>query len=151
MKRSDLEHVLRASKAITGEAEFIVIGSQSILGSFPDAPRELRQSMEADLYPKLRPDLAAHIEGSLGRYSPFEETYGYYADGVSRHQPMAPPVLSLATATSRSSQPRGRVAVSGLILTTSRSASLLPAGRRTLPMSPACCASRWFDHLAWRP
>lgn len=83
MKRSDLEHVLRASKAVTGETEFIVIGSQAILGSFPDAPRELRQSMEIDLYPKLRPDLAALIEGSLGRYSPFEETFGYYADGVS--------------------------------------------------------------------
>ncbi|MGB7838952.1 MAG: hypothetical protein WBL40_12660, partial [Terrimicrobiaceae bacterium] len=30
----------------------IVIGSQSILGKFPDAPRTLRQSMEADFYPK---------------------------------------------------------------------------------------------------
>jgi len=28
MKRSDLEHILRASKGITGETEFIVIGSQ---------------------------------------------------------------------------------------------------------------------------
>ena len=28
----------------------IVIGSQSILGPFPDALRVLRQSMEADLY-----------------------------------------------------------------------------------------------------
>jgi hypothetical protein len=45
MKRSDLEHILRASKGITGETEFIIIGSQSILASFPDAPRELRQSI----------------------------------------------------------------------------------------------------------
>lgn len=29
MKRSDLEHILRASKDVTGENEFIVIGSQS--------------------------------------------------------------------------------------------------------------------------
>ena len=83
MKRSDLEHILRASKGITGETECIVIGSQAILGRFPDAPRELRQSMEADLYPKFRPELAAEIEGSLGRYSQFDSTFGYWADGVS--------------------------------------------------------------------
>ena len=61
MKRSELEHIPRASKGITGETEFIVIGSQSILGRFPDAPRELRQSMEADLYPKFRPELGTQI------------------------------------------------------------------------------------------
>jgi hypothetical protein len=83
MKRADLEHILRASKALTGETEFIVIGSQSILGRFPDAPRELRQSMEADLYPRFRPELAALIEGTLGELSIFEETHGYRADGVS--------------------------------------------------------------------
>ena len=59
MKRSDLEHILRASKGITGETEFIVIGSQAILGTFPDAPRALRESMETDLYPKHRPELTA--------------------------------------------------------------------------------------------
>jgi hypothetical protein len=83
MKRSDLEHILRASKGVTGETEFIVIGSQSILGPVPDAPRVLRQSMEADLYPKHRPELAADIEGSLGELSTFHQTFGYRADGVS--------------------------------------------------------------------
>ena len=83
MKRSDLEHILRASKGATGETEFIVIGSQAILGAFPDAPRVLRQSMEADLYPRFRPELAENIEGSLGRYSQFDQTFGYFADGVS--------------------------------------------------------------------
>jgi hypothetical protein len=48
MKRSDLEHILRACKGVTGEAEFIVVGSQAVLGRYPDAPRVLRQSMEAD-------------------------------------------------------------------------------------------------------
>jgi hypothetical protein len=83
MKRSDLEHILRASKGVTGETEFIVIGSQSILGRFPDAPRALRESMEADLYPRFRPELAADIEGTLGRYSQFDQTFAYYADGVA--------------------------------------------------------------------
>lgn len=83
MKRADLEHILRASKGVAGESEFVVIGSQSILGPHPDAPRELRESMEADLYPRLRPELAEEIEGSLGRYSRFDQTFGYFADGVS--------------------------------------------------------------------
>lgn len=83
MKRADLEHILRASKGITGEREFIVIGSQSILGQFPDAPRELRQSMEADLYPRFKPEFAGLIEGSLGELSVFEQTFGYRADGVT--------------------------------------------------------------------
>lgn len=83
MKRADLEHVLRASKGVTGETEFIVVGSQSILGPFPDAARVLRESLEADLYPRFRPNLSEMIEGSLGRYSQFNQTYGYYADGVS--------------------------------------------------------------------
>lgn len=30
MKRSDLEHILRASRSVTGETEFIVIGSQCL-------------------------------------------------------------------------------------------------------------------------
>ena len=83
MKRSDLEHILRASKDVTGETEFIVIGSQAILGPHPDAPSVLRESMEADLYPKFRPELSEIIEGSLGRYSQFDQTFGYFADGVS--------------------------------------------------------------------
>ena len=83
MKRADLEHILRASKGITCEDEFIVLGSQSILGPHPDAPKELRMSMEADLYPKNRPDLSPLIEGALGELSAFHSTFGYYADGVS--------------------------------------------------------------------
>jgi hypothetical protein len=37
MKRADLEHILRASKSVTGETEFVIVGSQAILGEFPDA------------------------------------------------------------------------------------------------------------------
>jgi hypothetical protein len=83
MKRSDLEHILRASKGITGETEFIIIGSQSILGPHPDAPRVLRHSMELDIYPRYRPDLSPALDGSMGELSPFHQTFGYRADGVS--------------------------------------------------------------------
>jgi hypothetical protein len=66
MKRSDLEHVLRAAGAITNQRDFIVIGSQSILGQFPDAPAALLVSDEVDLYPRDRPDLADLIDGAIG-------------------------------------------------------------------------------------
>ena len=91
MKRADLEHILRACKGATGESEFIVVGSQAILGKFPDAPRVLRQSMEADVYPKFHPEMSPLIEGSLGRYSQFDLTFGYHADGVSPTTATLPP------------------------------------------------------------
>lgn len=91
MKRADLEHILRACKGVTGQVEFIVVGSQAILGRFPDAPRVLRQSMEADVYPRLQPELSPLIEGSLGRYSQFDITHGYHADGVSPDTATLPP------------------------------------------------------------
>ncbi|WP_133166932.1 hypothetical protein [Solimicrobium silvestre] len=52
MKRQQLEHLLRASGTILGETQFIVIGSQSILGKYPEAPDDLLMSMEADFIPK---------------------------------------------------------------------------------------------------
>jgi hypothetical protein len=91
MNRSELEHILRACKEITGEVDFIIVGSQSILGKHPDAPRALRRSMELDIYPRHRPDLADEIEGSLGALSLFDQTFGYHADGVGPETAMLPP------------------------------------------------------------
>lgn len=83
MKRAELEHILRACKGTTGETEFIVIGSQAILGKVPDAPRVLRESIEADLYPKFRPDLSPFLAGNLGELSLFHQTHGIWVDGVT--------------------------------------------------------------------
>ena len=82
MKRSELEHVIRASGAIAGDDEIIVIGSQSILGQFPDAPARLLASMETDIYPRNKPDLAEMVDGSIGEGSLFHAQFGYYAQGV---------------------------------------------------------------------
>ncbi len=82
MKRSELEHVIRASATITDDDELIVVGSQAILGQFPDAPDELCVSTEADIYPKNLPERWELIDGSIGELSPFHDTFGYYAQGV---------------------------------------------------------------------
>lgn len=82
MTRAQLEHLIRAAASITGDHEIVVIGSQAILGQFPDAPAELLVSAEADLYPRHLPERTDLISGAIGELSPFHETFGYYADGV---------------------------------------------------------------------
>ncbi len=82
MTRSDLEHLIRAAGKIAGESELVIIGSQAILGQFPEAPGVLSRSMEADLFPLSRPELADKVDGAIGEGSKFHQTYGYYAQGV---------------------------------------------------------------------
>lgn len=82
MKRAQFEHIIRAAATIADDDEIIVIGSQAILGQFPDAPDALLVSNEADVYPKNHPERWELIDGSLGELSPFHETFGYYAQGV---------------------------------------------------------------------
>jgi hypothetical protein len=82
MTRSDLEHLIRAAGKISGEHELVIIGSQAVLGQFPDATGILSRSMEADLYPLSQPELADSIDGAIGEGSTFHQTYGYYAQGV---------------------------------------------------------------------
>ena len=82
MKRSQLEHLIRACTQIADDDELIIIGSQAILGQYPDAPPSLLVSVEADIYPKNRPERADLIDGSIGEGSPFHDTFGYYAQGV---------------------------------------------------------------------
>ena len=53
-----------------------------MLGQFPDAIAELLVSMEADVYPKNKPELSDLIDGSIGEGSPFQREFGYYAHGV---------------------------------------------------------------------
>jgi hypothetical protein len=90
MTRSDLEHVIRAAGAIANDAEIVVIGSQSVLGQFPNAPVALLASAEADVYPLNYPERAELIDGSLGEGSMFHETHGYYAQGVGEETAKLP-------------------------------------------------------------
>jgi hypothetical protein len=82
MRRSELEHLIRAAAAITNEYEIMVVGSQSILGSVPEPSALLAASMEADVYPLQNPELVDLIDGAIGEGSPFHDRFGYYAQGV---------------------------------------------------------------------
>jgi hypothetical protein len=81
--RDQLEHAIRAVCDVAEETEVIVIGSQSILGEFPDAPDALRQSSEVDVILKHRSDRVDRVEGALGELSPFQVTHQFYVHGVT--------------------------------------------------------------------
>lgn len=63
MRRGDLEHVIRAAADAAQDDEVVVIGSQAILGQFPDAPDPLLLSPEADVYPRNHPERATQATG----------------------------------------------------------------------------------------
>ena len=90
MKRRDLEHIIRASGTIAEVEKIIVIGSQSILGKYPNASGILALSMEADVYPPEKPEMADVIDGCIGELSPFHERFGYYAQGVGPETAILP-------------------------------------------------------------
>jgi hypothetical protein len=82
LKRRQLEHVIRAAGAVTDCRELIVIGSQAILATYPEAPAALLVSQEADVYVPEREELSTLIDGTIGELSPFHQTFGYYGHGV---------------------------------------------------------------------
>src|SRR6267142_2973304 len=81
MKKREVDHVLRAAGRITGEKQFIIIGSQSLHGKYPDLPDDLVKSFEVDLIALKKADRTEWLE-VIGAYSPFHESFGYYADPV---------------------------------------------------------------------
>ena len=90
MTREQLEHLIRAASVICDDDTIVVIGSQAILGQFPDAPEAMRVSLEADLFPLHHPERMEVIDGSIGELSPFHDTFGYYAQGVGEETACLP-------------------------------------------------------------
>lgn len=82
MHKADLEHIIRAASALTNQYEIIVVGSQSILGSVDSPPEECLRSKEADIIIPGNELLSDMVDGALGEGSPFEDSFGYYAQGV---------------------------------------------------------------------
>jgi len=86
VNRQQLAHLLRSACAIAHDADVLVIGSQSILGSFDEEelPPEATASQEADLAFLHDParNKADDVEGAIGEMSTFHEKYGIYAEGV---------------------------------------------------------------------
>jgi len=81
MNKRQLDHVLRDAGRITGEKQFLIIGSQSLHGKYPDLPDDIVRSAEVDLIAKKNIDRTEWLD-VIGQDSPFHESFGYYADPV---------------------------------------------------------------------
>jgi hypothetical protein len=90
MTRAQLEHIIRAAGTIVDTDDLVVIGSQAVLGEFPDAPPELLVSNEADVFPRAHPSRSELIDATIGEGSPFQRAFGYYAHGVDESSAILP-------------------------------------------------------------
>jgi hypothetical protein len=89
MKKRQVDHVLRAAGRITGEKQFIIIGSQSLHGKHPDIADDILRSFEVDLIAKRDPSRSEWLN-VIGQDSHFHEQFGYYADPVDESTAVLP-------------------------------------------------------------
>lgn len=86
MNRQQLAHILRSACKIVGDKDVLVIGSQSILGSYDEdeLPPEATASIEADIAFLDDPDRekADQVECIIGELSGFHALNGFYAEGI---------------------------------------------------------------------
>ncbi|GAA3664823.1 DUF6036 family nucleotidyltransferase [Microbacterium marinilacus] len=86
MNRQQLAHILRSACRIADDEDVLVIGSQSILGSFDETllPARATASIEADIAFLDDPERAKadKVEGAIGEMSSFHANNGYYAEGI---------------------------------------------------------------------
>ena len=95
MRRSELEHAIRAATEIIRQHEVFIIGSQAILGSFTEdeLPAEATLSEEVDIAPLNDDDaqsLATELDAAIGEMSYFHETHGFYVQGVGQDTAVLP-------------------------------------------------------------
>ncbi|MFB9715760.1 DUF6036 family nucleotidyltransferase [Arthrobacter methylotrophus] len=95
LRREDLEHAIRAATDIIHGDRVIVIGSQSILGSFTEdeLPAAITMSDAVDIAPFADDDvgtLADSIDSALGEWSPFHKEFGFYVQAVERETAVLP-------------------------------------------------------------
>ena len=74
--------MLRAAAAICEDNEFIIIGSQSLHGKYPDLADDILMSQEVDIIAKNKSTRTEFLN-VIGIDSPFHIEFGYYADPVA--------------------------------------------------------------------
>lgn len=96
MRRAELEHAIRAATQIVQDDQVIIIGSQSILGSYTEdqLPAAATMSPEVDIAPMRDDDadaLSDQLSFDAGEWSEFHTTYGFYIEGVGKRTAILPP------------------------------------------------------------
>jgi hypothetical protein len=94
MQREQLKTILVRCHQITGDRDFVVIGSQSIHGAFRDhlLPEPTTESREADVLSLNDPegDKMWALSSRAGEGTGFDQAYGLVIDGVDRSTPKLP-------------------------------------------------------------
>ena len=172
MRRDQLEHAIRTACQIIGHEAVVVVGSQSILGSFTEdeLPSAATMSIEIDVLPLVDDGeetarLADLIEGVAGEWSPFEEQHGFSIDGVDLNTAVLPDgwrdrlvKVQNANTAAPSGQPRFTgwcldkedLCVAKLCATRSAGTSATGSGRCGTP-TPTWTRWRWPDWARPRP
>jgi hypothetical protein len=89
MKKHQLDHILRAAGHITGQKQFVIVGSQALHGKHPDLADEIMMSAEVDLFATKQPD-TTDLLNEIGVDSPFHVTHGFYADPIDEGTAILP-------------------------------------------------------------
>ena len=143
MRRDQLEHAIRTACQIIGRPEVIVVGSQSILGTFREdqLPADATMSVEIDILPIADDNaeterLADLIEGVAGEFSPFEELHGFGIDGVDLSTSAVPTgwrgrLVKVQNANTRHSAASPATSAGASTRKTCASPSSAPSGKRT--------------------
>ena len=99
----DRDDLLRAARSVAehfSAERVIIVGSQAILLTWPDAPVVLKITPEIDIYPENNRDWEARNPGFeaseeisvlFGEMSQFHERFGFYLDGVDENTARMPP------------------------------------------------------------
>lgn len=84
--------LLAEAKKLCGHAEYVVIGSLSVLGMAEVAaiPADMTMSIDADCYTLSDPPRIMDLGAALGEGSPFHKLHGIYLDPVSPKLPTLP-------------------------------------------------------------
>ena len=93
LRRSDIDHILRAAAVITNHRRFVVVGTGTVIITAKHVPASMMLTPEIDLYadgiadPEPISDL---IDATIGHGSMFHRTFNYYGDGVGPNTAIMP-------------------------------------------------------------
>lgn len=83
MRREDLRRLFAQARSLTGETDYVVLGSLSALGYAGELPSRMAMSLDVDAYGKSDPGRIFELAPALGPGSAFEAENGYYLDPIS--------------------------------------------------------------------
>jgi len=83
MKREDLRRLFAQARKLTGETDYVVLGSLAALGYSGELPPRMAMSLDVDAYGKSAPGRIFELAPALGQGSAFEAENGYYLDPIS--------------------------------------------------------------------